>query len=69
LPAKSDKVNYGIDYIIPDSVSAPVKKGDTIGSITVIIDNKIVKEISVLAACDIAKNTYGDCIGDIINNW
>ncbi len=69
LARKSDKVNYGIDYIIPDSVSAPVKKGDTIGSITVIIDNKIVKEISVLAACDIAKNTYGDCIGDIINNW
>jgi D-alanyl-D-alanine carboxypeptidase (penicillin-binding protein 5/6) len=69
LTSKSQKLNYAIDYNIPDKVSAPIRKGDVVGSLSVIIDNKIVREISVAATTDIAVNSYGDCVGDIIHNW
>ena len=69
LNNKFEKKNFCFDYCLPDVISAPVKKGDIIGKMSVIMDNEIVKEINVLAYNDIIKNTYGDCINDILNNW
>lgn len=69
LSGKFDKINFFLDYNLPENIAAPVKKGDVVGSISVIINNEIVKEINVLALNDVAKNTYGDVINDIINNW
>jgi hypothetical protein len=31
--------------------------------------NEVVKEIELLAACDVLKASYGDCIGDVLENW
>ena len=49
----TEKINSGktkIDILLPDNVSAPIKAGDTVGSITYTLGDGTVKEVSVLAA-------------------
>ena len=51
----TDKINSGktvISFNLPESVSAPVKAGDTVGSVTYTLGDGTVKEIPVLAAED-----------------
>lgn len=66
---KSEKTEYSIDYDLPDKVAAPIKKGGRVGTMSVIVNNEIVKEIELLAAGDVPESTFGDCIGDVLENW
>ncbi|MDD4003330.1 MAG: D-alanyl-D-alanine carboxypeptidase [Clostridia bacterium] len=69
LTKKFDSINYGIDYNLPKNISAPIKKGDVVGKLSVVIDNQVLKEINILAACDIDCKTYADALGDILHCW
>ena len=50
-------------------VSAPVKKGDTIGALRLVRDGEILASTEILANNDVETKTYGDVIGDFIKNW
>lgn len=69
LMSKVEKPDYSIDYKLPDKISAPIKKGQRVATLSVIMGNEVVKEIELLAACDVLKASYGDCIGDVLENW
>lgn len=69
LAKKFDSINYGIDYNLPKNISAPIKKGEVVGKLSVVIDNQVLKEINVLAACDIDCRTYADALGEILHCW
>ncbi len=69
LISKVEKPDYSVDYKLPDMISAPIRKGQSVGTLSVIMNNEVVKEIALLAACDVPEASYGDCIGDVIENW
>ena len=47
---------------IPESVNAPVQKGDAIGQITYVLNGKVVGSSRIVAAADVGKAGYGDYI-------
>lgn len=67
--AKNENLALEIDFLPFESVKAPVKKGDKIGSLTISKDGAIVKEIDVLADENVEKQTYFDIVKNIIENW
>ena len=69
LSGKTEKKQHAVEYNLSDSIKAPVKKGDKAGTMSVIIDNKIVTEIDLIACKDVDKISYGGVIADIIEAW
>lgn len=51
---------------LPDSVAAPVKKGQTVGSLYVTGGDGTVQQIPILAARDVARRTWGQIFGALV---
>ena len=66
---KNEQGKYLIEYDLPETVKAPVKKGDCVGKLLVIKDSVIVDEVNLLANEDIQAAGYGDSLHDVIDNW
>lgn len=63
----SDKVS--IKYNVPESVKAPVKKGDKIGSVTVSIGGFGQWEINLVSDSDAKENTYKSNLDNLIKKF
>ena len=53
------KKNISITYNLPDSISAPVKAGEQIGTAQVVADGKPVDRVALIAPADVAKKSGG----------
>lgn len=69
LNKKGEEISYELQYNLPTSVKAPLANGDSVGSVTVIKDGKVVAEIDLIVKQDHAKFTFKDAFGTIVNNW
>jgi len=58
-----------IEYNIPDSIMAPVKKNDVIGTVTVFINNEAVKQYNIISDKDISKCKYARKVFRIIRHF
>ena len=58
-----------IEYNIPDSIMAPVKKNDVIGTMTVYINNEAVKQYNIISDKDINKCKYVRKVSYIIRHF
>lgn len=47
---------------IPESVDAPVQKGDSVGQVTYVLNGRTIGSSRIVAAADVAKAAYGDYI-------
>jgi hypothetical protein len=65
LALKSEKKRYTIDLQLPDNLKAPVTKGAAAGTLLVIADNTVIKEIALIAAADVGRIKYGDILKGI----
>ncbi len=54
---------------IPDEVKAPIKANETIGKIVVLKKGVVVGEVPVGLSEDVSKQSYGDAIRKIFDNW
>ena len=57
---KSDITRVKTVYKLNDSIDAPIKKGDSLGSVEFYIGEKMVHECKVYAECDVEKITLVD---------
>ncbi len=69
LVKKGEESNYQIENRFPNVIKAPIKAGEKIGSIVIIKDGVIVKEIEVISKTDVKKITYLDSLKKISENW
>jgi D-alanyl-D-alanine carboxypeptidase (penicillin-binding protein 5/6) len=63
----SDKVS--IKYNVPESVKAPVKKGDKIGSVTISITGFGQWEIDLVSDSEAKENTYKSNLDNLIKKF
>ena len=63
---KGEKQNYSLDFTLPNSVKAPVKKAEKVGSVRVIQDSQVQSEIDLLATQDVKRTTILDNFKRII---
>ena len=64
-----DTSAYDIRYELPTEIEAKITEGDVVGKILVIEDSVVVSEIDIVAAETIERETYGDIIGRVIDNF
>lgn len=58
LPNNSEEENNPVtlEFTLPDSIAAPVKRGDAVGSVTVYVDGERVSTVELLAAQDVERS-------------
>lgn len=66
---KKGSVNYTVEFETLNDVSAPVNKGDVIGSAKLIdSQGNVVSRVNLTAKCDVAEKTYFDYVRQIVTN-
>ena len=69
LSRKGYESNYETIINLPNSIQAPVKSGDKVGTITVSKNGNVVKEIDLVVNDSAEKLTYKDAIFEVVENW
>lgn len=68
LSKRGEEAAVTVEYDLPDTVKAPIVKGDRIGSLTVYRNGEAVKTVDVVAAEDVKKANLLDHIKQITDN-
>ena len=69
LNKKGGGVKYSVEYELPDSVKAAVKKGARIGRVVIKKDGEVLATCDAVAAEDVKKANVADSIKKILNKW
>ena len=64
---KSKNISYNIS--IPDTISAPISKGEKLGEISYTLDGSIISTVNVIAKEDVKKLSLFNMSSRIIENW
>lgn len=56
-------------YEFPTAINAPVNKGDVVGEIIVLKKGVVLGKIEVCSANNVTKQTFGDAVRKIAQNW
>jgi D-alanyl-D-alanine carboxypeptidase (penicillin-binding protein 5/6) len=54
---------------LPESVQAPVLKGDTLGTVRVLLDGKVVAKLNCVAAQDVRLPSFLEGFIKILDTW
>jgi len=57
---QSDKVQ--VETLLQKSVKAPVAAGDPVGELVVTLDGRELQRVSLTAACDVPKASFGQIL-------
>ena len=66
---KNDKAEFTVEYSLSEKVTAPVKKGDVLGELTVKKDGVEYKKVDLVAENDVLKATFSDSFIKVTSNW
>ncbi len=66
---RTAKNDIQINYELPSTLHAPVKKGDRVGNIVVTVNGEVVQNIPVVANENVLKHSYSDVVNKIISNF
>lgn len=66
---KGSKDDFEVTQNLPNAISAPLKRGESIGKIIVSQNGNVVKEIDVITQVDLEKMSLVDGIGKIVKAW
>ena len=69
LSKKGDKSEINVKYEIQNSINAPKKLGDVVGSALITQNGKIIGEVDIIINEDVFVQSYGDIINKIVNNF
>ncbi|MBQ8655142.1 MAG: D-alanyl-D-alanine carboxypeptidase [Clostridia bacterium] len=58
-----------LELKLPESVAAPVAKGDVLGTAQVLLDGRIIARLNCLAAADVPRPGFIEGLYRILDNW
>lgn len=61
--------NYELQYNIPEKLNAPVKNGDIIGNVEIILNDQVIGKVNIISNEDIALQSYKDIINKIVDKF
>lgn len=68
LVEKSQKGSVTTEYILEESVPAPVSKGQKLGMMTVKVGEQVISQIPLVAEDAVEKRTWGDLVIEFLRN-
>ena len=66
---KNERSNISCDVHLPESVKAPIKRGEVVGSIVFKLNGQVIDEINIMALQDGEKATTGQYFNKLIQQW
>ena len=66
---KNNRKEVSVKYELPKTIKAPIKIGDEVGNILVIVEGEIVKQIPIVASQEVNRQTYGDIVHKVIDKF
>lgn len=69
LLQKGDEQRITLRANLPESVGAPLSVGDRVGSVDVMMDERVLAQISVVAAESVGRQGLGDGWNRVIEKW
>lgn len=66
---RTAKNDIQINYELPSTLHAPIKKGDRVGNIVVTVNGEVVQNIPVVSNENVLKHSYSDVVNKIISNF
>lgn len=66
---KGDRNQFEVTQELPNVLSAPLKKGESVGKVIISRDGNVVKEIDVVTQIDLEKMSLIDGIEKIVKAW
>lgn len=69
LISKGTEKNITQSINIPDSISAPIEKGQIVGTITYSIDSNVIGTANIITSASIEKNNLFTIYKRLFNNW
>lgn len=66
---KSDVDKYRVEYDIPSSLTAPIKKDDIVGSVKILFEDNVIKSLDVYAIEDCENIDLKYYLDSIIDGW
>lgn len=67
--SRNDSSSYELKFELPDSVKAPVKRGDRLGKVYLVKDGEVMSETPVVANETVERMSLFDAIGEIGRHW
>lgn len=69
LVKKGDNTKYSYELRLPEKIKAPIQSGEVVGQILIMKNSQLVKEIDIVASCEIEKISLADSFQKIVANW
>jgi D-alanyl-D-alanine carboxypeptidase (penicillin-binding protein 5/6) len=69
LTDKGSKAEVSRKLILPESISAPIKKGDKLGEVIFQANGKELGRASVISDRDVMKATFSDIFSNVLKKW
>lgn len=66
---KNKSKNISTEMVLPDTISAPVTKGQKLGEISYSIDGKVVSTVNIIAKEDVKKLNLVNMSSRVIESW
>jgi len=69
LVKKGDEQGISLVPSLPESVEAPIRYGEVVGSVDVVVENRVIARIPVVATHEVASKGFGNALRRILENW
>lgn len=66
---KSKSSNVAQNITFRENISAPIEKGETIGTVTYTLDGEIIKEINIVSTDTVKKVNLINMTMNVYGNW
>jgi D-alanyl-D-alanine carboxypeptidase (penicillin-binding protein 5/6) len=69
LQNRMSKKEYSINIELPDTLKAPMSKGDVVGNADIVVDNIVVGKVDIVLDEDLTQQTYSDIFDKILDKF
>lgn len=69
LLRSGQKSGLRLELSLPESVDAPVQKGDVVGTVNVLLDGKVIAKLNCVAASSVPRPGFIEGLYKILENW
>ncbi len=69
LVSKGNDININKNIELPNTISAPIEKGETIGNVTFSLNDEVINSASLVSDTTVPKINIFTMTGNVIHNW
>ena len=69
LVKKGQEASISQEITLPDTITAPISKGDIIGCVEFKMDNQVVKKVNIVSYCDVKNANLWNITTNLYKTW